>query len=76
MNWNDDSRMTGLDDFVIDSTLFLTLNGTSYDKAWSYYIKDNQMFIEAGQVPEPAIYAALLGALALGFCRLAQAQVI
>ncbi len=67
MNWNDDSRMTGLDDFVIDSTLFLTLNGTSYDKAWSYYIKDNQMFIEAGQVPEPAIYAALLGALALGF---------
>ena len=33
MNWNDDSRMTGLDDFVIDSSLFLTLNGTSYDKA-------------------------------------------
>jgi len=67
MNWNDGSSMTGLDDFVIDSTLFLTLNGTSYDKAWSYYIKDNQMFIEAGQVPEPATYAALLGALALGF---------
>ena len=67
MNWNDDSRMTGLDDFVIDSTLFLTLNGTSYDKAWSYYIKDNQMFIEAGQVPEPATYAAIFGALALAF---------
>ena len=70
MNWNDNSRMTGLDDFVIDSTLFLTLNGTSYDKAWSYYIKDNQMFIEAGQVPEPATYAAIFGALALGFAAL------
>ena len=67
MNWNDDSRVTGLNDFVIDTTLFLTLNGINYDKAWSYYIKDNQMFIEAGQVPEPATYAALLGALALGF---------
>ena len=63
MNWNEDSRISGLGDFVLDKTIFLNLNGVAFTKEWSYIVKDNSLIIAA--VPEPATYAAVFGALAL-----------
>ena len=63
MNWNDDSRINGLYDFVLDKTIFLYLNGVAFTKEWNYIVKDNSLIITA--VPEPATYAAVFGALAL-----------
>ena len=62
----DDSRFVGLNNFVKDETLFLTVNGEKFNGAWNYAVKGNDLSISIN-VPEPATYAAIFGALALAF---------
>lgn len=70
MSWNENSRISGIDDFIMDETLFLSLNGEAYEGDWIYFIENNKFMIRM-QVPEPAAYAAVFGALALAYaaCR-------
>ena len=70
MSWNENSRISGIDDFIMDETLFLSLNGEAYEGDWIYFIENNKFMIRM-QVPEPATYAAVFGALALAYaaCR-------
>ena len=64
ISFEDDSRIAGLNNFVKDETLFLTVNGEKFNGAWDYAIKGNELSISIN-VPEPATYAAIFGALAL-----------
>ena len=66
ISFGDDSRIAGLNNFVKDETLFLTVNGEKFNGAWDYAIKANELSISIN-VPEPATYAAIFGALALAF---------
>lgn len=66
ISFEDDSRIAGLNNFVKDETLFLTVNGKKFNGAWNYAVKGNDLSISIN-VPEPATYAAIFGALALGF---------
>ena len=66
ISFEDDSRIAGLNNFVKDETLFLTVNGEKFNGAWNYAIKGNDLSISIN-VPEPATYAAIFGALALAF---------
>lgn len=66
ISFEDDSRIAGLNNFVKDETLFLTVNGEKFNGAWGYAIKGNELSISIN-VPEPATYAAIFGAIALGF---------
>ena len=70
MSWNENSLISGLNDFIIDETLFLSVNGEVYEGDWNYFIENNN-FIISMQVPEPAACAAIFGALVLAFavCR-------
>lgn len=65
LSFEDDSRITSLDSFVKDETLFLTIKGEKFNGAWDYSINGNALLISM-QVPEPATVAAIFGALALG----------
>ena len=68
LSWEDDARMTELNDLVSDKTLSLDINNSKYTGVWDYVIKNNTLYITIGQtVPEPATIAAILGTLALGF---------
>ena len=67
MGWEDDSHITGANVFAVDETLFLTVNGEAYAGDWNYRIFDKQFQIIFEQIPEPAVYAALLGVSALAF---------
>lgn len=69
MSWNENSLISGLNDFIIDETLFLSVNGEVYEGDWNYFIENNN-FIISMQVPEPAVCAAILGALAIAFAAL------
>lgn len=64
LEWNADSKIVGLSDFVKDETIFFTLNGENYIGEWEYLIENNQ-FIITIQVPEPAAYAAIFGIFAM-----------
>ncbi len=66
ISFEDDSRIAGLNNFVKDETLFLTVNGKKFNGAWNYAVKGNDLSISIN-VPEPATYAAIFGALALAF---------
>ena len=66
ISFEDDSCIAGLNNFVKDETLFLTVNGEKFNGAWDYTVKGNDLSISIN-VPEPATYAAIFGALALGF---------
>ena len=66
ISFEDDSCIAGLNNFVKDETLFLTVNGEKFNGAWDYAIKANELSISIN-VPEPATYAAIFGALALAF---------
>lgn len=67
IEWEYNSRITGLSDLIMDKNLFLNVKGNKYNGYWKYEIKDNQFVIKIGQIPEPATYAAIFGALALAF---------
>ena len=66
ISFEDDSRIAGFNNFVKDETLLLTVNGEKFNGAWDYAIKGNDLSISIN-VPEPATYAAICGALALAF---------
>ena len=67
IDWNIDSKIVGLSDFIKDETLFLTLNGKDYIGEWSYLIENNQFIITMGQVPEPAVNALIFALIAAFF---------
>lgn len=66
ISFEDDSLIAGLNNFIKDETLFLTVNGEKFNGAWDYTVKGNELSISIN-VPEPATYAAIFGALALAF---------
>ena len=66
MTFEDDARIAGLEDLLKDENLFLTVLGKKFNGSWDYAIKDNNLLISIN-VPEPATYVAIFGALALAF---------
>ena len=66
MTFEDDARIAGLEDLLKDENLFLTVLGKKFNGSWDYAIKDNNLLISIN-VPEPSTYAAIFGAVALGF---------
>lgn len=66
ISFEDDSVISGLGDLIKDKTLLLTVNGEKFNGAWDYAVKGNELSISIN-VPEPATYAAIFGALALAF---------
>lgn len=65
MEWEDDSRISGINDFIAGETLLLLINGEAYADYWDFAMEDNQFVIHIGQIPEPAAVAVILGVLAL-----------
>ena len=66
INANDSSTISGLDELRGGENFLLSLNGELFDGEWDYYMEGNSFGIRM-QVPEPATYAAIFGALALAF---------
>ena len=66
ISFEDDSRIAGLNNFIKDETLFLTVNGEKFNGAWDYTIKGNDLSISIN-IPEPATVTAIFGAVALAF---------
>ena len=70
INWQENSIIEGLDSLIKGETLLLSVNGEAFSGIWDYILSDNQLTVSM-QVPEPAVYAAVFGALALAYaaCR-------
>lgn len=66
ISFEDDSVISGLGDLIKDKTLLLTVNGEKFNGSWDYAVNGNELSISIN-VPEPATYAAIFGALALAF---------
>ena len=66
INANDSSTISGLDELMGGENFLLSLNGELFDGEWDYYMEGNSFEIRM-QVPEPATYAAIFGALALAY---------
>ena len=64
-DWQDDVTFENISGFVEDENLILSVNGEKFDGDWNYNIDNNKFIINISQVPEPAAYAAIFGALAL-----------
>ena len=64
-DWQDDATFENISEFVEDENLILSVNGEKFDGDWNYNIDNNKFIINISQVPEPAAYAAIFGALAL-----------
>ena len=66
INAHDSSTISGLDELKGGENFLLSLNGELFDGQWEYFMEGNNFEIRV-QVPEPATYAAVLGALAFAF---------
>ena len=64
LNWGDNSNVEGLLNLVKGDTLLLLINGVLFSGEWDCAITNNAFQISMN-VPEPATYAAVFGALAL-----------
>ena len=64
MNWEDVSKIIGLEDLVKSEDIVLNVNGKEYSYSWGYEITDSGLLVV---LPEPSTYAAIFGALALAF---------
>ena len=64
-DWENGGSFEVIGDFVKDESIFLSLNGEKFNGDWNYNIDNNKFIINISQVPEPATYAAIFGALAL-----------
>ena len=64
-DWENGGNFEVIGDFVKDESIFLSLNGEKFNGDWNYNIDNNKFIINISQVPEPAAYAAIFGALAL-----------
>ena len=67
MEFEDDSFIFSLDQLEKDKNLFLTQNGESFKRDWSYGITTDNTFFIAVSVPEPAAVAAIFGTIAFIF---------
>ncbi len=69
MSWvQDNLRVQGLENFKENENVFLTINDVSYNDVWDFYVTESQAVIKVGSaVPEPAEWAVIFGAVALGF---------
>ena len=63
---NESVVISGLGDLVCGETLFLTVNGETYNGLWDYELKNDGLYVLIN-IPEPATYAVIFGLLALGF---------
>lgn len=68
IGWENGSRISGLDDFVMGENLFLMLNGEIFDGDWTYEVSSNDLSITF-TVPEPAVFAMALGTFAFGLAQ-------
>lgn len=62
-DWENGGNFIG--DFVKDESVFLSLNGEKFDGDWDFQTEDNNFIVSISQVPEPATYAVVFGALTL-----------
>ncbi len=65
MEFAENASIAGLDALVKGETILLNVNGSEWLGEWDYALENNQMLITVS-VPEPAVCAAAIGALALG----------
>lgn len=65
MEFAENASIAGLDALVKGETILLNVNGSEWLGEWDYALGNNQMLITVS-VPEPAVCAAAIGALALG----------
>ncbi len=65
MEWQNDSRLTGLENLVQNSSIFFNVNGKTYSGYWRFITINNQLVISTA-IPEPAEWATIFGAIALG----------
>ncbi len=65
MEFAENASIAGLDALVKGETILLNVNGSEWLGEWDYALENNQMIITVS-VPEPAVCAAAIGALALG----------
>ena len=65
MEFAENASIAGLDTLVKGETILLNVNGSEWLGEWDYALENNQMLITVS-VPEPAVCAAAIGALALG----------
>lgn len=64
-DWENGGNFEVIGDFVKDESVFLSLNGEKFNGDWNFKTEDNKFIVSISQVPEPATYAAIFGALAL-----------
>ena len=65
MEFAENASIAGLDALVKGETILLNVNGSEWLGEWDYALENNQMLITVA-IPEPAVCAAAIGALALG----------
>ncbi len=65
MEFAENASIAGLDALVKGETILLNVNGSEWLGEWDYALENNQMLITVS-IPEPAVCAAAIGALALG----------
>ena len=65
MEFAENASIAGLDALVKGETILLNVNASEWLGEWDYALENNQMLITVS-VPEPAVCAAAIGALALG----------
>ena len=66
LNWNTTEQALDIDNLKKDETFILSLNGEDFNGEWDYFIENNSLMISM-QIPEPATYTAIFGALAIAF---------
>ena len=67
LTWNEDSRIGENIHYTVDNAhVFLSINGVLQVDNWMSKIENNSFMIVIGNVPEPAEWAMIFGALALG----------
>lgn len=66
MDFDDGARIAGLDALIKDESIQLSVNGSKWLGEWDYALENNQMLITVA-IPEPSVFAAVFGALVLGF---------
>ena len=67
LTWNENARIGEALHYTVDNThVFLSINGVQQLDNWMSKIENNSFIIVFTNVPEPAEWAMILGALALG----------
>lgn len=66
INAHDSSSISGLEQLMGGENFHLSVNGELFDGEWEYFMEGNSFEIRM-QIPEPAAYAAVFGALALAY---------